>query len=97
MLIREHVNGWIGQIDPGDVEGKWHVEAYPTEGDDPPPPVRGYILGQDEAMCLADGLVQDHAPHACGECGSWRRSDEQRFAAGVQFFTPAAGSVLKSA
>ena len=97
MLIREHVNGWIGQIDPGDVQGKWHVEAYPTDGDVPPPPVRGYVLGQREAMRLADRLVQDHASHACGECGSWRRPDEQRLSAGVQLDTSVDGCVVESA
>ena len=83
MLIREHTNGCVAQIEASDVEGKWHVAAYPTEPDAPVIPVRGYVAGQTEAMHLADHLVQDHAPHACRECGPWRRSDEQRLSPGV--------------
>ena len=77
-LIREHVNGWIAQIEAGEVVGKWHVAAYPTERDEPWIPVHGYVSGQAVAMQLADSLVQDHAAHPCSDCGPWRRSDEQR-------------------
>lgn len=78
-LLREHVNGWIAQIEASDdVDGKWHVVAYPTEGDAPELPVKAYVLGQHEAQQRADALVHDHAPHHCRECGPWRRSDEQR-------------------
>jgi hypothetical protein len=78
MLIREHVNGWIGQIEASEVGGKWHVGAYPTEQEAPPLPINGYVVGQAGAMHLADSLVQDHAPHTCSHCGPWRRPDEQR-------------------
>lgn len=78
ILIREHVNGWIAQIEASEVVGKWHVAAYPTDGDEPPLPVRGYVSGQGAAMQLADSLVNDHAPHHCVACGPWRPADEQR-------------------
>ena len=78
FLIREHANGWIGQIEASDVTGKWHVVAYPTAPEDPPLPINGYVADQRGAMRLADNLVNDHAPHRCGGCGPWRRSDEQR-------------------
>jgi hypothetical protein len=72
------VNGWIAQIEASEAVGKWHVAAYPTERDEPLIPVHGYVSGQAGAMQLADGLVQDHAPHTCSACGPWRRADEQR-------------------
>lgn len=78
ILIREHVNGWVAQIEASEVVGKWHVAAYPTECDQPSIPVHGYVAGRGGAMQLADTLVQDHAPHPCGDCGPWRRADEQR-------------------
>lgn len=77
FLIREHANGWLGQIEASDVRGKWHVAAYPTQGDTPQP-VSGYVAGQRGAMQLADMLVTAHAPHECDRCGPWRRSDDQR-------------------
>ena len=83
FLIREHENGWIGQIEASDVQGKWHVAAYPTEREQAPPPVNGYVAGQSGAMQLADTLVKDHAPHECRRCGPWRRSDDQRLSAAV--------------
>ena len=81
MLIREHANGCVAQIEASEVEGKWHVEAYSTEGGAPTIPVKGYVAGQVEAMQLADHLVQDHAPHRCHDCGPWRRTDDQRLSA----------------
>ena len=78
LLIREHANGWIGQIEASEVPGKWHVAAYPTTRDDRELPVNGYVAGQRGAMQLADALVKDRAPHRCRRCGPWRPSDEQR-------------------
>ena len=78
FLIREHANGWIGQIEASDVQGKWHVAAYPTRHGEQPLPVNGYVAGQRVAMRLADAMVKDRAPHRCRICGPWRRSDEQR-------------------
>ena len=78
FLLREHANGWIGQIEASDVTDKWHVAAYTTDREEPPLPIRGYVTGQEDAMRLADSLIKDHAPHRCRECGPWRRSDEQR-------------------
>lgn len=78
FLIREHANGWIGQIEASEVPGKWHVAAYPTAQEAPPLPVNGYVAGRRGAMRLADDLVNDHAPHHCQQCGPWRRSDDQR-------------------
>ncbi len=77
IFIREHANGWIAQIEAGEVAGKWHVAAYPTDGDEPEIPVHGYVLGDVQARQLADDLVQDHAPHACSECGQWREPAEE--------------------
>lgn len=77
LLIREHANGWIGQVEASDVPGKWHVTAYATR-DDTPQPINGYVAGQRGAMRLADTLVKDHAPHRCRRCGPWRPSDEER-------------------
>jgi len=81
FLIREHANGWIGQIEASEQSGKWHVAAYPSEHDGERQPVKGYVTGQQGAMQLADTLVKDHAPHQCRRCGPWRRADEQRLAA----------------
>jgi hypothetical protein len=78
FLIREHANGWVGQIEASEVPGKWHVAAYPTEREASPLPVNGYVRGQRDAMRLADTLVKDHAPHRCRNCGPWRSPDEQR-------------------
>jgi len=78
FLIREHVNGWIGQIEASEVEGKWHVAAYPTQPGQVPLRINGYVTGQTPAMHLADRLVKDGAPHECDECGPWRRADDQR-------------------
>ena len=78
ILLREHANGWVAQIEASDVTGKWHVAAYPTFQEAPPLPVAGYVAGQRGAMRLADTLVTDHAPHECDQCGPWRRSDDQR-------------------
>ena len=78
FLIREHANGWVGQIEASDVRGKWHVAAYSTEPDQFPLPINGYVMGRTGAMRLADNLVRDRAPHECRECGPWRRADEQR-------------------
>jgi hypothetical protein len=80
FLIREHANGWVGQIEASDVAGKWHVAAYPTEQDQAPLPINGYVSGRRGAMRLADSLVKDHAPHRCRRCGPWRPSDDQRLA-----------------
>jgi hypothetical protein len=80
FLIREHANGWIGQIEASDLTGKWHVAAYPTAEEEPPLPISGYVADQRGAMRLADTLINDHAPHRCRACGPWRRSDEQRLA-----------------
>lgn len=79
FLIREHANGWIGQIEASDVPGKWHVAAYAVQPGVPPLPINGYVAGESGAKDLADTLVNDHAPHECdGYCGRWRRSDDQR-------------------
>jgi hypothetical protein len=78
FLIREHANGWIGRIESSDVNGKWHVAAYPTRHDEQPLPINGYVVSQSVAMRLADSLVKGRAPHRCRMCGPWRRSDDQR-------------------
>ena len=78
FLIREHANGWIGQIEASEVPGKWHVAAYPTQPDVPVLPINGYVAGESGAKHLADTLVHTHAPHECDGCGRWRRSDDQR-------------------
>ena len=83
FLIREHANGWIGQIEASEQPGKWHVAAYPTEHDERHLPVNAYVAGQKGAMQLADSLVTQYAPHECRRCGPWRRADEQRLAASV--------------
>jgi len=81
FLIREHTNGWVGRIEASEVSGKWHVAAYPTDGQ-APPAINGYVTGRNGAMQLADTFVTDHAPHECKLCGPWRRADDQRLSVG---------------
>jgi hypothetical protein len=74
--IREHVNGWIGEIESDAVEAaedRWHVYAYPTDRSQQSIPATPNVLGEHQARALADQFVQEHARHGCAQCGAWRK------------------------
>jgi len=72
--IREHVNGWIGEVeaDPAEAaDDRWHVYAYPTDRSQQSIPAMPNVHGELQARALADQFVQEHAPHECTGCGPW--------------------------